>query len=418
MKKQLAAIGAATALLLGGFTSTAWAETTNETSTEVCVPQEAQPAQGEPTIEIDNPDYVPEQTIEHPAEGEPTIPNPDYIPAKDAVYETVQHPAEYETVHHEAEYTTVEHPAVTHTEYQFKHFLTGKIKWSSNPNWNADWNLESIGFFKTGVTKEVIDEPAWTEEVLVKEAYDEQVLVKEAWEEEVLVSEATPAVGDETIPNPNYKAPWTETKPAVGDPKITVDNPEYVPAQEANDCRDGVSTSIQTRCLDGTVYLAIQVDNNTGGPLDIRSSLTGDHTIEAGKAFYQSYNQRTDSLEAGRVVMVYRNAGGSWGKVLRYSAIECEVTPPPTTEPPVEEEPAVTPPTSNPTVAKPVTIPVAIEPSVVQEPAKEQPKLSAAQSDELATTGAEVIAYGGLAAVLIVAGAVILVTRLLHRRTN
>lgn len=416
MKKQLAAIGAATALLLGGFTSTAWAETPNDTtSPEVCVPHPAQPAQGEPTIEIDNPDFVPEQYIEHPAEGEPTIPNPDYIPAKDAVYETVQHPAEYKTVHHEAEYTTVEHPAVTHTEWEYKHFITQKTKWKADPNWNADWNPHSIGWFKTGNTKDVVDTPAWSEQVLVKDAWDEEVLVKDAWDEEVLVSEATPAVGEETIPNPNYKAPWTEVKPAIGDPKITVDNPKYVAPQDAEDCRDGVTASIQTRCLDGTVYLAIRVDNGTGGPLLIRSSLTGEQGIEAGKSFYQSYNQRTDSLDAGRVVVNFKNDGGFWSKVLRYSAIDCEVTPPPAEEPPTTTPPT-TPTVTPPAVAPIVNITNTPEPSVVKETAKTQPKLTATQADELATTGAEVIAYGGLAAVLIIAGGVMLVTRALHRR--
>ncbi|QGJ95300.1 hypothetical protein QDA11_gp81 [Microbacterium phage Jayden] len=54
---------------------------------KVVTDEEAQPAVGEPTIVIDNPDYVP-AVPESPAVGEPTIPNPEYVEA-DATPNTV-----------------------------------------------------------------------------------------------------------------------------------------------------------------------------------------------------------------------------------------------------------------------------------------------------------------------------------------
>ena len=206
LKKTLAAVGTA-ALLTGGLLAApAFAED------EVCTPSEAWtetiehpaiPAVGKPVIK--NPDYVPASTVEHPAVpavGEPTIPNPEYTP--EWVETVVVTPGSPEV------------PAVTHTEWEFKHFVTGKTKWKSDPNWNAEWNWESIGWFKTGATKEVVDVPA----VPAVEEVTKQV--------------THPAVGEPTIPNPEYVAEipaWTEEIPEQG--KKFIKNPDFVPAVDA-----------------------------------------------------------------------------------------------------------------------------------------------------------------------------------------
>ncbi len=73
------------------------AATSASATYEECVPQDAwtevieHPAVGEPTILIDNPDYIPADGYE-PAVGEPQIEveNPDYVPAST---ENVDHPA-------------------------------------------------------------------------------------------------------------------------------------------------------------------------------------------------------------------------------------------------------------------------------------------------------------------------------------
>lgn len=61
-----------------------WIPTGNVRTEQVLVTPE-QPAQGTPTIEVANPDYVP-ATLPTEAQGEPTItaPNPDYVAADDA----------------------------------------------------------------------------------------------------------------------------------------------------------------------------------------------------------------------------------------------------------------------------------------------------------------------------------------------
>jgi len=72
-------------------------------------------------------------------------PNPDYVPASESY---------------------IEHEAVTHLEYKFVHkFLSWLVKWSANPDWNAESNPNSKGFEATGETRVVEDEAAWTETV-------------------------------------------------------------------------------------------------------------------------------------------------------------------------------------------------------------------------------------------------------------
>lgn len=218
----------------------------------------AQPAIGEPTIEIANPDYVaPTYTpgwTEHvpaaytPAVGTPTIEvereNPDYVPAVPERTEVIHHEAETKVVHHEA--VTKYHEEVSHTEYQWKwwgYAQHGKTTWTDGTYPDHKPNSAPGEWRKNGNTKKVVDQEAWTE--TIKEAWDETVVVKDAWDETVTIP-GTPAVGEPTIwvtiDNPDYVAPTYVPAhdiehapvytPAVGTPKITVENPDYVAATE------------------------------------------------------------------------------------------------------------------------------------------------------------------------------------------
>lgn len=210
MKKFIAAITAALLLCLG-LTAPAWA------ADEPCVPRDAWT-----------------ETI--PAVGEPTLPNPDYKPAWT---EDVKHDAEYKTVHHEA---------VTHVEYLFKHDKKDKTRWEENPNWNANNNENSLGWYNTGETRTVED----------KAAFDEQVLVKDAWTEKI----EHDAVGEETVPNKDYVPERTVEYPAVvcdvdpnvptkPQPPAEVEGPNQVDVEYA--C-DGVTIAAYTMRTTTTPY--------------------------------------------------------------------------------------------------------------------------------------------------------------------
>ena len=137
------------------------------------------PAIGDPTIIIDNPDYVPATEGYYATE-----PNPDYVPAT---------PDTTEVVHHEA-------VTVTHWKYVknggpgevwLDYYQHGKIKI------DGDW------YQATNKTKEVV--------------------IKDAWDEEVLVP-GNPAQGEPTI------EVWVDGVPAKGEPTIKVANPDHTPA--------------------------------------------------------------------------------------------------------------------------------------------------------------------------------------------
>ena len=185
MKKTIA--GAAAALLLAGgivaLSGTAASAHTPEASATCdalwvnASNYETQPAQGEPTVTIENPDYIP-ASPGTPAVGTPTIvvENPDYVPATDAVYEE----------------------QVTEREYK-----KWKIWW-----WDVQWfpaNANPGGWTPTGNVRT----------------------------EQVLVTPAQPAQGEPTIEvgNPDY-VPATPPTEAQGEPTITVENPDYVAADE------------------------------------------------------------------------------------------------------------------------------------------------------------------------------------------
>lgn len=183
MKNRIIAGAAAAALATVGLLAVA-APASATYGGEVCTPSAAWtevveiPAVGEPTLTVENPDYVP-AVPGVPAQGEPTISvevsNPDY-----------RAPV----------------PAVTKTEYLYKQLVTGKEKWLDSLTWNP-----GLGWYY---------------------AHQERV---------VEVTPAQPAVGTPTIwvnqPNPYY-VPAVPEVPAVGEPTISTPNPDYVPASTEN----------------------------------------------------------------------------------------------------------------------------------------------------------------------------------------
>lgn len=190
------------------------------------------------------------------AVGEPTktVPNPDYVPAVLEVSHNVEHPAETKLVEHPAETKIVRHEAEVHTEYHFAKYTQERTrtkvygKWSEwsawgewtkwSPETHTSWELgqtplgtpqfHSSGSRDSnqtqwerqwqaqwdGQTRQVEDKAAWDETVIVKPAWTETVITKEAWTEKVID---------------------VEGKPAVGEPTITVPNPDYVAAVEGKD---------------------------------------------------------------------------------------------------------------------------------------------------------------------------------------
>lgn len=192
------------------------------------------------------------------AVGEPTktVPNPDYVPAVEEESHLVEHPAETKLVEHPAETQVVHHEAETHTEYHFAKFTQERTREKTNRGWgewsaygewekympetHTSWELgtaplntpqfHSSGTRDTsggkvqwerlwqaqwdGQTREIEDKAAWDETVIVKPAWTETVIVKEAWTEKVID---------------------VEGKDAVGEPTITVPNPDYVAAVEGKD---------------------------------------------------------------------------------------------------------------------------------------------------------------------------------------
>lgn len=83
---------------------------------------------------------------------------------------------------------------VSHTEYEFRHkLLIWKTRWETNPNWNAESNENSLGWFKTGETRVVIDTPAVEEVLGDAPLISPEVLAQDAVYEDVLKSEGTPA---------------------------------------------------------------------------------------------------------------------------------------------------------------------------------------------------------------------------------
>lgn len=243
--RSLAVVGTLLAASLVPLTAVAASATYDG---EVCTPTEAST-----------------EYIEHPAVGEPTltIPNPDYQPPVEEQSHIVNHPAVTEVVHHPAETKVVEHEAETHTEYHFAKFTRERTRekesrgwgeWSGYGEWskyspethtswelgtnpigspqfhssgnhgkNVQWERQWQAMYD-GQTRVIVDKEAWTETVTVKEAWDETVVIKEAWDEKIIDVPGKPAVGEPTltVPNPDYEEAWTET---VEHPAVTCPAP-------------------------------------------------------------------------------------------------------------------------------------------------------------------------------------------------
>ncbi|USH45255.1 DnaE-like DNA polymerase III alpha [Microbacterium phage Potty] len=165
---------------------------------------EVKPESGTPTIEIANPDYVAE-VPGVPAQGTPTIlvPNPDYVPAIPEVPEVLGDPP----------LIKAEQLEVSHTENEYKQWVTGKLKWVKSDDWNP-----GFGWYATGNQRIVVDVP------YSPAVYGPQPVITP-------YQPAVPAVGEPQIEvaNPAY-VPAVPAVPAVGEPTKTVENPDYVAA--------------------------------------------------------------------------------------------------------------------------------------------------------------------------------------------
>ncbi|UYL85352.1 hypothetical protein SEA_HAGER_59 [Microbacterium phage Hager] len=165
---------------------------------------EVKPESGTPTIEVTNPDYVAE-VPGVPAQGTPTIlvPNPDYRPAIPEVPEVLGDPP----------LIKAEQLEVSHTENEYKQWVTGKLKWVKSDDWNP-----GFGWYATGNQRIVVDIP------YSPAVYGPQPVITP-------YQPAVPAVGEPQIEvaNPAY-VPAVPAVPAVGTPTKTVENPDYVAA--------------------------------------------------------------------------------------------------------------------------------------------------------------------------------------------
>ena len=356
MKKFIAKASVAFLVVAGSVTFGATAASATEV-VDICVPEGA-------WTEI----------VEHPAVGEPTITidNPDYVPAQEEITKVVHHEAEW--VHHEA---------ITHTEYHFAKFTRERTKvwswggsdWSAWGNWvkyspetHTSWELSAAPLgsprFHSGGSRDrgtVKWEKQWqalfdgrTRVIEDKAAWDE--LVKEAWDETVVIQEATPAVGEPTITvdNADYVAAWTETieHPAVECPVVVPDQPEVTvtsTSEEALDCDAAtVTTTVTTTTSGRTVY---NEETNAWTPIEDLVEVTS--------------SERAATAE------------------------ECPVVEPPAEETPAEEEP----------------------PASVEDPkpvVKAAAKVVAESDDTLAVTGGDVNPVLPIGGALLVLGGVAL----------
>lgn len=260
MKKNILA-GGLTAFLVAGALSVGLAAPASAAgSLETCTPADAWvevvevPAVGEPTITIENPDYVPavEATDEVSAVGEPTIEveieNPDYVaPTYVAGYwETV--PAEYtppvgpETIDVEQDNpdyveAVAEIPEVSHTDYHAEKYVVDvpaedavyedQVTEREYKKWKIFWtdykwfpaNADPKGWTATGEVK--------IESVKVKDAVEEQG----HWDYQTF-HEQPGAEWTVTSTEKHITQEFVAGSDAVGEPTIwvTINNPDHVPA--------------------------------------------------------------------------------------------------------------------------------------------------------------------------------------------
>lgn len=219
----------------------------------------------------------------------------------------IEHPAVTHDVEHDAVYgepplitPAVEYqPAVYETEYEFVHKITGKTRWETNPNWNAEDNSHSKGWFATGNTR---DGALISPEVPVQDAvYGDAPLISEAWTETVI---DTPA--------------WTEDVPDIEHPAVTC--PPVVPEQPATTVK--VTTDEQKDCDAGMVVITTT-------------------TTTSGRTEYNEYTNTWVPIDD--LVEITHDKREA-------TETECPVV---VTPPEEENPPVVTPPTEQPTT--PVT---------------------------------------------------------------
>jgi len=264
------------------------------------------PAVGDKTITVPNPDYVPATP------GTPEVPEQSHIVHHDAEY--VHHDAVTHTEYHFAKFTETRSGKKVHGDVQYGDW-SAWTEWSpethtswqlttdplGQPEFHASWT-EGYGKDKVyyerywqarfdGQTKTVTDKDAWDEKV--KDAWDEKV-IDQAY---VPAVPGTPAVGEPTkvIDNPDYipasyvaahdewvppvytppvgaptivvtqdnpdyvpAIPATPGSPAVGEPTITVANPEYVAAWDETviDVQASDAIGEPTITIDNPAYIA------------------------------------------------------------------------------------------------------------------------------------------------------------------
>lgn len=405
ISRALAAVAVAAITAGGAFVASAPA-TATEPVEGVCVPAAASTE----TVVVTEA-WV--QTIEHPAVGPETIPNPDHQPGTAPVGEpTIPNP-DYQPPRTETVVVTPAVPEVpeeSHTDYTYEKHVwaltwVGTGKTSVHHNDKGDYYAQGVvRWIKVGETKHVTREYAPPVDAVTEERQ-------------------YPAVGEPTIPNPDY----VPGRDAVGEP--TIPNPDYVaprteriehPAvtrevkHEAVTCADDVALTVTARCYDGQAGIAVRVDNGTGAALTVRSGPGSAVTwpaaeVAAGASFYQAFLSGADAVADGRVVVALRNDGGAWTRTARYTAVECE-----TSAPPVEPEPGPAPEPSSAPPVPPVTgsapAPVTVQQVVAPQP---QDDVEAAENGEtysaLASTGANPAALVVTALVVLALGWIIVV---------
>lgn len=398
MKNRIIAGAAAAALATVGLLAVAAPASADSYGGEVCTPAAAWT-----------------EVVEIPAVGEPTltVENPDYVPAVPAVTTVVNHPAETQVVEHAAEGYTEYHFAKftrertrtlgwsgwgawsdygawskyspeTHTSWETSTNALGSPQWHSagdrnwgTVQWERQWQAQYDG------------QSRWVE---TKAAWSETVVTKPAWDETVIV---TPEV------------------PAVGEPTITIENPDYVPAStknvehEAVTCPTGPGHNGNGEATCGAWSITLYNQQAEGYIAD-----TASFVVFIDGQFDQAYavpggEQETISgtfaEDSGQHSVIVRSGAAQGDElVFRLDEIKSDcVTPPVIGEP---EEPT-TPTTPVVTPATPVT------------PVAAPVKAAAASDDTLAQTGGTVD-HGalGFASLLLIAGLGIVGFRRLARR--
>lgn len=371
MKRTILAAGLALGLVIAGASAPAFA-----TPPEECIPTDAWT------------EVVPD--IEHAA-----------------VTEVIEHPATYETV---VITPAVEYQAAVYeVEYEFRHKHDGKkVKWSTNPNWNAEQNDHSKGWYATGntrdgalITPEVLAQDEVTEERLLTEAYTETVIITEAYTEVVediehpaVVCEEPPVIVEPTIAGTAWSGTCEDNFGGFSY-AVTVGSENGARAFQVKSLGDGTG---------GTAETFYRADGTTGAPGEVITFAT----VEPG----ESATFTLDGLTPGN----YRVVSDGTQKVkaaYRFDftvtdAGECPIViEPPVEEPPVVVQPVVTPPV----VAPPVVAPVAPAPA----PLAAQIVADGVGGDEpttLAQTGGGVspLVLGG-GALALLAGAALLIRR-------